>query len=94
MTFNPKQKALAFRIWAYAKPRGWNCTIAEIADALDVAIQPVINALRYEGWMPRIPKTQTSMMQSDRVTGGMSWLDRPARNQFDNIRRLEANGTD
>lgn len=52
--FNPVVEALAFRIWAYATPLGWNCTILEIAGALDVSAHRVSGTCIAKGWLHRL----------------------------------------
>lgn len=47
-------EALAFRVWAYANPLGWDCTAKEIADALGVDWHRVNWALRQKGWSGRL----------------------------------------
>jgi hypothetical protein len=49
-----KQMALAYRIWAYCEPRGWDCTISEIADALGVSSQRAQKRLLHSGWLGRV----------------------------------------
>jgi hypothetical protein len=48
--FNPRSAALAFRIWRYAEPLGWDCTVAEIADELRESTQTVNNICWRRGW--------------------------------------------
>lgn len=49
----PRTMALRYRIWAYASPRGWDCTLAEVADALGETI-PKVNATSIRaGWASR-----------------------------------------
>jgi len=52
--FNPKHKALAFRIYAFCVPREWDTTASEIADALGVTYQAIGTCSRLEGWSNRI----------------------------------------
>lgn len=46
--------ALAFRIWAYCTPRGWDCDLREIADALGVSWHSVRGACIRKGWSNRL----------------------------------------
>lgn len=57
MTFSPRRKTIAYRIWCYADPRGWDCTAGEIADALDITYQAVGHVCRIEGWTGRLRVT-------------------------------------
>lgn len=51
---SPRSEALAYRIWAYANPLGWDCTIAELADALDAKFGSVRNVVSMKGWIGRL----------------------------------------
>lgn len=42
--------ALAYRIWGYCKPRDWNVTYREVADALGVHQNAVASVARRQGW--------------------------------------------
>ncbi len=53
MGINPKTEALAFRIWAYAAPLGWNCTFAEAADHLGISTRQVAAVCVVKGWNSR-----------------------------------------
>jgi len=69
----PRTMALRYRIWAYASPRGWDCTLAEVADALGETI-PTVNGISIRaGWASRFRvMTQDNEAGPDRVpTNGM-----------------------
>ena len=51
---SPATQALAYRIWAHCQPIGWNCTIAEISDALGVDWRRVNWTLGRKGWSGRV----------------------------------------
>jgi hypothetical protein len=53
---NPKSAALAFRIWQYAHPLGWDCTVAEIADELREPVQRVQAICQHRGWNRKLRK--------------------------------------
>lgn len=55
----PKSEALAFRIWAYAKPREWNVTAKELSEALNVTTNAIGAILRAKKWNHRIRITKT-----------------------------------
>ena len=55
---SPYTEALAFRIWQYANPRGWDCTVGEIAEALDMHPSPVGRVCAMRGWHVRLRKTR------------------------------------
>jgi hypothetical protein len=46
----PRAEALAFRIWAYASPRGWDCTAGEIADAIGIDYRAIGRVCAAKGW--------------------------------------------
>lgn len=50
----PRDMALAYRIWAYADPRGWNVTIPELADEMGVSHQKMTGLLHVRGWLGRV----------------------------------------
>ena len=49
-----KQMALAYRIWAYCEPRAWDCTIPEVAEALDTTHARIRSRLQHSGWLDRV----------------------------------------
>lgn len=49
----PKTAALRYRIWAYASPKGWDCTYSEVAEHTGVSTQTVVNLARHAGWLER-----------------------------------------
>lgn len=59
-------QALAFRIWRYADPKGWDCTVAEVAEALDVNVNHLSRVIKMKRWegrlrpMPRMGSTYQS----------------------------------
>lgn len=50
----PKSEALAYRIWSYANPIGWNATISEVASALGVTPQSAAAVCQHKGWVIRL----------------------------------------
>jgi hypothetical protein len=50
----PRSEALAFRIWAYANPLGWDCSAKDIAEALGETWHRVVKVLQLKGWSHRI----------------------------------------
>lgn len=55
---NPRTEALAYRIWAYARPLGWDCTAHDIADALGEPWQRVSRVCAVKGWGNRLRKRE------------------------------------
>jgi len=54
MRLSPRSEALAYRIWAYANPLGWDCTLAELADALGAKFASVRVVVSMKGWSGRL----------------------------------------
>ena len=46
--------ARAYRIWGYCEPREWNCTVAEIAEVLNIPVGSVSNICRSRDWLARL----------------------------------------
>ena len=46
--------ALAYRVWAYAEPLGWDCTVSEIADAIGASPTAVGRVVSLKGWQTRV----------------------------------------
>lgn len=51
---SPKAQALAYRIWCYADPRGWDVTVTDIADALDESPKRIGAVCQNRGWIGRL----------------------------------------
>ena len=51
----PHMEALAYRIWAYANPRGWKCSYAEIAEGIGLEYWQVNKVFTQKKWTGRVP---------------------------------------
>jgi hypothetical protein len=51
---SPKSEAVAYRIWCFAEPRGWDVSVMEIAEALDESPQRVASTCQRRGWIGRM----------------------------------------
>ena len=49
-----KTEALAFRIWAFANPKDWDCTIQEISEAVGETPQRIAGVCRVKSWNQRL----------------------------------------
>ena len=58
MRLSPRSEALAYRIWAYANPLGWDCTSGGVADAIGVSMQAVGHIVRLKKWHGRFRATE------------------------------------
>jgi hypothetical protein len=50
----PRTEALAFRIWAIAKPKDWDCTLQELSDATGESVMRVSAICRQKNWNRRL----------------------------------------
>jgi hypothetical protein len=53
-TISPRMEANAFRIWQFANPREWDCSIEEIEAATGIRAQTIGYALAVKGWKGRL----------------------------------------
>lgn len=60
---NAEVEAIAYRVWAYCKDRGWNDTVPDIADALDLPMTKVRAVVRVKGWNNRLPTKVTTQYE-------------------------------
>ena len=51
---SPRSETLAFRIWSYAGPRGWDLTLQELADGLGETMERVRNTCLLKRWTDRL----------------------------------------
>lgn len=66
---SPRLEALAFRIWVWARERGWNCTLLEAAEALDEPVARVARAAQVKGWHSRFRASNSDIERSARMDG-------------------------
>lgn len=82
----PKTAALAYRIWAYANPRGWDCTMAEVADHIGVSPQTVGRIAQVKHWSSRFRGcpivAEEKARFSDFHRNGMSYVSRLESTDF------------
>ena len=52
----PRTEAIAYRIWAYCEPRGWDCTLTEIAYELNESVNRIRAVCQQRGWLYRVRK--------------------------------------
>lgn len=71
----PRTEAIAFRLWAYASPRGWDCTAAEAADALDVSTRVIGAVSRRKGWTERFRVTHADPLSLTAQSGMVGDFD-------------------
>jgi hypothetical protein len=60
MTLSPRSEALALRIYNHCVPLEWDCTHADVADALGEDVRRVGNVCRNKGWNQRLRVTSKS----------------------------------
>ena len=56
---NVKFEALAYRIWASANPRGWDCLMSEVASDIGVPTRVVSATCTVKGWGKRFRTAST-----------------------------------
>lgn len=47
-------ETIAFRMWQYAEPLGWDCTARDVADAIGVTYQSIGHVARMKGWTTKL----------------------------------------
>lgn len=82
---SPRAMALAYRIWGYASPRGWNVTADELADALDETPQQIGVTVRRMGWANRLRASEAVAKRDQRATGPRSYLMAEVRELTDEL---------
>ncbi len=79
MKLSPKSEALAYRIWAYCEPRGWNVTPREIGDEIGICASHVVQLLWRKGWHTRVradsrkARTQHDLRREQLDFAGRDW---------------------
>ncbi|MFV0383662.1 hypothetical protein [Paracoccus sp. (in: a-proteobacteria)] len=58
MAFSPKLNAAAYVIWVDAQAHGWDRTIAEIAESVDMSVARVSRVIGLRGWRGRVRSAQ------------------------------------
>lgn len=48
-----RREALAFRVWAYCTPKGWDVTYQEVADEMGLHVNSIITLAQRKGWLGR-----------------------------------------
>jgi hypothetical protein len=60
---NVKFEALAYRIWASANPRGWDCLMSEVASDIGVPTRVVSATCTVKGWGGRFRPANNSQRE-------------------------------
>ena len=55
---NVRQQAIAFEIWRFAEPLGWNVTFGDVANALGISHQEIAIIARRKDWTNRFRTTK------------------------------------
>ena len=79
---SPRSEALAFRIWAYCQGVEWNCTVREIADALEASVHSVSSVIGFKSWHDRL-RTPESDPKGERFARARIYAQ-PKDNRFFN----------
>jgi len=72
---SPRSETLAFRIWSYAGPRGWDLTLQELADGLGETMEKVRSICMLKRWGGRLRVTSCDVnaSASSIYRGGGAW---------------------
>jgi hypothetical protein len=70
---NVKTEALAYRIWGYATPLGWNCTSAEVADSLGETPARIRRVSQLKKWTSRF-RVPVSYAEHESFRAGGNYL--------------------
>lgn len=62
MKLSPSAEAMAFKIWQYAHPKGWDVTFTDVADNLGVHRSVVSRICSLKGWGNRMRVAATYYM--------------------------------
>ena len=71
----PRTETIAYRIWGYASPREWDCTPADVADALDIPRCAVSSTIRIKRWAGRFRSTRIDQINATMESGMMCGFD-------------------
>ena len=76
----PARAALAFRIWQFCTPLEWDCTLHEIADALDVPLSHIKGIIRRKPeWKARLRIQASNSHDFNHVHSAMDDIEDAAR---------------
>ena len=67
--FSPPVEALAYRIWGWARLRDWDCSLVEVAEALDEPVVLVARVAALKGWKGRFRVTVREIARERRLNG-------------------------
>lgn len=74
-----KRMADAFRIWQVGNPKGWDVTVAELADATGLSEETVRRHCTVKGWLVKMPRVRRAYRENP--------YNRPAM-RIENVRSL------
>lgn len=55
---SPRTMARAYRIWWYCSGIEWDCTVSQVAEALDIPLGSVSRICQQKGWINRLRSSQ------------------------------------
>jgi hypothetical protein len=64
-----RTEVLAFRIWAFAHPRGWDCTLQELSDATGESFARISSVCQVKKWNGRLRSTSMQNFGLNGVAG-------------------------
>lgn len=69
---HPRRERIALQIYQIAEPLGWDITVTELAERLNLTRAEVGYVCNRKGWMPRLRRTMTDRRAFGKV--GTTWL--------------------
>jgi hypothetical protein len=90
MTISPRTMAMRYRIYCYANPKGWDVTIADIAEALDESRAGIRRVLTDAGWTDRIRATRQDTAMSSWNGSARAAANHIAAGILSGLGRIEA----
>lgn len=61
----PRAMRISLQIWAYCDPRGWDCSVKEIAEEIGESWQTVKTVCQHRGWLLRLRRDSSAWRGSD-----------------------------
>ncbi len=80
----PRSQAIAYRIWAIAKPLEWDISIADLAEQLNLSHHSIRSVLQLKGWINRLRLSERrdnndmligEIKSQTTLPGAASWQD-------------------
>jgi hypothetical protein len=60
-----KLETIAFLMWRYCEPRGWDCTARDVGGAIGVSYQTIGHVAKVKGWTTRLRTWRHDVFRPD-----------------------------